>query len=79
MSLKIQALRARYEAQRIEALATLEIYVKSSVGIGEHPQVIDEMDKLVRLVADADSYLETVSRVFVSNVEDTATEESINS
>lgn len=79
MSLKIQALRARYEAQRIEALATLEIYVKSSVGIGEHSQVIDEMDKLVRLVADADSYLETVSRVFVSNVEDTATEESINS
>lgn len=79
MSLKIQALRARYEAQRIEALATLEIYVKSSVGIGEHPQVIDEMDKLVRIVADADSYLETVSRVFVSNVEDTATEESINS
>lgn len=79
MSLKIQALRAKYEAQRIEALATLEIYVKGSVGIGEHSGIIDEMDKLVRIVADADSYLETISRVFVSNVEGTATEERVNS
>ena len=33
MSLKIQALRAKYEAQKLEALATLEVYIKNSVGI----------------------------------------------
>lgn len=69
MSLKIKALRAKYEAQRLEALATLEIYTNNSVGIGEHPQVIEEMDKLVRTIADADSYLETLKSIFVDNTQ----------
>lgn len=65
MSLKVDALRARYVAERLEAIATLEIYTKSAVGIGEHAQIIDEMDKLLRKVADANSYLETLDAIFV--------------
>ena len=60
MSLKVDALRAKYIAMRLEAIATLEIYSKNAVGIGEHPQVIDEMDKLIRTVADANGYLEGI-------------------
>ena len=37
----IDALEARYEAQILEAYATLKIYLENSVGIGEHPQNID--------------------------------------
>ena len=37
----IDALEARYEAQILEADATLKIYLENSVGIGEHPQHID--------------------------------------
>ena len=33
----LDALEARYEAQILEADATLKIYLDSSVGIGEHP------------------------------------------
>lgn len=65
MSLKVDALRARYVAERLEAIATLEIYTKSAVGIGEHAQIINEMDKLLRKVADANSYLETLDAIFV--------------
>lgn len=65
MSLKVDALRARYVAERLEAIATLEIYTKSAVGIGEHPQIIDEMDKLLRKVADMNDYLETLDAIFV--------------
>ena len=65
MSLKIKALRAKYEAQRLEALATLEVYMNNPVGIGEHPQIIEEMDKLVRTISDADGYLETLNSIFV--------------
>lgn len=65
MSLKVDALRARYVAERLEAIATLEIYTKSAVGIGEHPQIIDEMDKLLRKVADMNGYLETLVAIFV--------------
>lgn len=67
MSLKVDALRAKYIAMRLEAIATLEVYTKNSVGIGEHPQIIEEMDKLVRVVADVNGYLEALDSVFISN------------
>ena len=63
MSLKIDALRAKYIAQRLEALATLEVYMKNSVGIGEHPQIIEEMDKLVKSIAEANDCLETLNEL----------------
>ena len=34
MNIKIQALRARYSAMRIEALATLDVYFNNASGIG---------------------------------------------
>lgn len=78
MSLKIQALRAKYEAQKLEALATLEVYMKNSVGIGEHPQIIEEMDTLVKTVAEADDCLETMDRIFISDIESNV-DASVNS
>ena len=69
MSLKVDALRAKYIAMRLEAVATLEIYTKNSVGIGEHTQHIDEMDKLVRTITDANGYLESLDAIFVTTDE----------
>ena len=54
----IEALVKRYEAQIAEAEATLEIYLDHSVGIGEHPQHLDEMDKLFEKIATAKEKLE---------------------
>jgi hypothetical protein len=71
MSLKVDALRAKYIAMRLEAVATLEIYTKNAVGIGEHPQVIEEMDKLIRTISDANGYLETLDKIFVQTDEGT--------
>ena len=31
--------------------ATIKIYLNSSVGIGEHPNIIDEIDKQVDIVS----------------------------
>ena len=47
------ALRARYEADIAEADVTINIYLNSSVGIGEHPQHLEEIDKLLSKIADA--------------------------
>ena len=63
MSLKIDALRAKSKAQHLEALATLEVYMKNSVGIGEHPQIIEEMDKLIKSIAEANDCLETLNEL----------------
>ena len=53
----IEALEKRYEAQLAEADATLKLYLENSVGIGEHPQHVDECDKLIAKVAEAEEKL----------------------
>jgi len=53
----VEALEKRYEAQIAEADAALKIYLENSVGIGEHPQHVDECDKLIAKVAEAEEKL----------------------
>ena len=45
---------AEFESQRDKAIATARIYLEHPVGIGEHPQVIDEFIKQVKLAAEAE-------------------------
>ena len=54
----ISALRARYEADIAEADATINIYLTNSVGIGEHPQHLQEIDKLLAKIGHAKEKLE---------------------
>ena len=56
----LDALEARYEAQIAEADATVKIYLENSVGIGEHPQHIDEVDKQFEKIAAAQEKLEVL-------------------
>ena len=56
----LEALEARFQAQVSEAEATIKIYFESSVGIGEHPQHIEEMDKLLTKIVDAEEKLKAV-------------------
>jgi|TARA_R100001460_G_scaffold15688_1_gene34535 hypothetical protein len=58
----IDALSARYEAQVAESHATIKIYLQNSVGIGEHPQHIDEVDKLMQVIADAEEKIQILQR-----------------
>ena len=48
------ALRARYEADIAEADVTINIYLNNSVGIGEHPQHLQELDKLIEKIANSE-------------------------
>ena len=58
----LQALEDRYNAQISEAEATLKIYFEKPVGIGEHPQHIDEVDKLIEKINNAEEKLETLKQ-----------------
>ena len=49
----LQALEDKYQAQISEADATIKIYLDNSVGIGQHPQHIEEIDKLLQKIVDA--------------------------
>jgi hypothetical protein len=57
----LNALRARYEAEIAEADATVNIYLSNSVGIGEHPQHIDEVNKLIDKIAQAKEKIEVLN------------------
>ena len=56
----LDALRARYEAEIAEADATANIYLENSVGIGEHPQHIDEVNKQFEKIAYAKEKLDVL-------------------
>ena len=56
----LTALEDRYKAQISEADATLKIYLENSVGIGEHPQHLDEADKLIQKIANAEENLKVL-------------------
>jgi len=53
----IQALEDKYNAKISEADATIKIYLERPVGIGEHPQHLEEIDKLLQNIVDAQEKL----------------------
>jgi hypothetical protein len=58
----LQALEDKYNAQISEAEATIKIYLEQSVGIGEHPQHIDEVDKQLDKIASAEEKLKILKQ-----------------
>ena len=56
----LNALRAKYEAEIAEADATANIYLNNSVGIGEHPQHIEEINKQIEKIANAKEKMEVL-------------------
>ena len=61
-NLIIKALEDKYNAEVSQAHATIEIYLSKSVGIGEHPQHIEEVDKLIDKIAQAEEKLGVLQR-----------------
>ncbi len=59
----IDALIKKYEAEIAENKATLTIYLTNSVGIGEHPQHIQEMDKIIHKIGEAQDKLSIIKNI----------------
>ena len=54
----------KYEAQKSEALAHLEILFNKSVGIGEHTDILSEVNKWVDSLSQAEENLKTINKHF---------------
>ena len=61
----VNAAKKKYEAQIEEALATLHIYFNNSVGIGEHPDLLTEVDKYVGMLESASGKLSVLNKYFM--------------
>lgn len=60
------ALAAKYRAGIAAAEATLDIYIKNPVGIGEHPQHLEEMDKLFEQIVSNQDKLAALEKNYAS-------------
>ena len=56
----LDALEKKYEADIAAADATIKIYLEKSVGIGEHQQHLEEIDKLLQKIVDAEEKLKAL-------------------
>ena len=63
-----EALTLKYRSEMAESEATLLIYFNNSVGIGEHPQHLEEMDKFVEKMTNAKDKLEMLETVYKYNI-----------
>ena len=64
MNKLLKAAKDKYSAQKSEALAHLEILFNDSVGIGEHTDILSEVDKWVNSLSQAEENLKTLNESF---------------
>ena len=57
-SLILDALEKKYESDISKADATIKVYLENPVGIGEHPQIVDEVDKQISSICKAKEKLD---------------------
>lgn len=62
-----ESLVLKYESEIAESEATLMVYMENPVGIGEHPQHLDEMDKVVERLANASDKLVNLKEFYSYN------------
>ena len=54
----VDALEKKYEAQMAQAEANIKVYMENPVGVGEHPNIVDEVEKLLKQIKDAKEMLD---------------------
>ena len=63
------ALRKRYEAQKAEGLANIDVYMQNPVGIGEHSDITDAIAEQISKVAEADDALLVLEENFNEDID----------
>ncbi len=53
-----------WEAQKREAIATLNLYFSNSVGIGEHSKILEEINTWTSKLSEAEENLSNLKKYF---------------
>ena len=59
-----EALKAKYEAEIMEAKANIEVYLDKHVGVAEHPNIVESLDKLIEQYSNAEEKLKVLEENF---------------
>ena len=60
----VKALAKRLEGDIAVAEANVNVYIENSVGIGEHPDVVEAIETQIEKIASADEKLQTLKKYF---------------
>jgi len=60
----LEALIKKLEGDIAVAKANIDVYLHHSVGIGEHPDIVEAIDTQVAKIAEADEKIETIRKYF---------------
>ena len=66
-NLYYKAALAHFEAKAEEARAVLDTYFNNSVGIGDHPNIVDEVVKLVEELSHCEECIELCDNLLKQN------------
>ena len=64
MKAHLKAIRKKLEGERDEHLADLEVYLTNLVGVGEHPDFGEVVQKKIEKIDTLDSQIDTIDKYF---------------
>jgi hypothetical protein len=64
MNKHLKAIRKKLEGERDEHLADLEVYLTNLVGVGEHPDFGEVIEKKIKKIEGLDSQIDTINKYF---------------
>jgi hypothetical protein len=65
----VNALRKKYEYEIMSAKANIDVYLKNSAGIGEHPDIVAAVDTEMKKLADAEDKLKSLNSNFKDSLQ----------
>lgn len=60
----LRASLSQFEADRQKALTTLDLYLHGSVGVGDHPTVVNEVIEATKKLSEAEEAISCLQRNF---------------
>lgn len=64
----LKALIKKLEGEIAIAEANINVYLNQSVGIGEHPDVVEAIETQVEKIATADEKISTIKKYFLNSI-----------
>ena len=74
----IKALHKKYDAEFEVAFAECIVYIANSTGIGEHSEIVAEIDKKIQAMHDAIGKKEIIAKFFTTKTKDVKDDKQAN-
>ncbi len=61
----VRACLAKFEADRQEAITTIELFLNHPVAVADHPSIVGDLASAIVRLADAEEAIATIERNFI--------------